>query len=112
VLVVEVERLDGAASFQLVQAVADAVHRRAEGIAELPCVAVVVTVREQQVPGPAMLVEPADSLRRDHRVDQDALERQVVGADLAADALAEGLPVPETGRDLLHEPSLARPPRS
>jgi hypothetical protein len=45
-LVVEVERLDRAATLELVQAAADAVHRAAEGLLQLPCVAVVVAVRE------------------------------------------------------------------
>ena len=43
-LVTEVERLDRAATFELVHAVADAVHRAAERLAQPPGVAIVVTV--------------------------------------------------------------------
>jgi hypothetical protein len=50
-LVVELERFDRAASLELVEAVADAVHRAAEGVVELPRVAVVVAVGEQEVLG-------------------------------------------------------------
>jgi hypothetical protein len=71
-LVVELERLDRAASLELVEPVADAVHRAAEGVVELPRVAVVVAVREQEVSGAAVRLEPAEALRRDQRVDQHA----------------------------------------
>jgi hypothetical protein len=110
-LVVELERLDRAASLEFVEPVADAVHRAAKSVAQLPRVAVVVAVREQEVLGPDLLLEPPEALRRDHWVDQHALGGEVVRADLAADALAERLPVPETGRDLLHGRSVPRSQR-
>ena len=97
-----------AASLELVEPAADAVHRAAEGVTQLPRVAVVVAVREQEVLGPALLLEPPEALRRDHRVDQHALGGEVVRADFAADALPERLPVPKTGGDLLHDRSVPR----
>ena len=103
----EVERLDGAASLQGVQSVSDAVHRAPESILEFPCVSVVVAVGQQEMLGSAVLVKPAEALGRNHRVDQDTLTPQVIGAHLAADALPERLPVPVTGRDLLHETSVS-----
>jgi hypothetical protein len=107
-LVVELERLDRATSLELVEPVTDAVHRAAEGIAQLPRVAVMVAVREQQVVRPAVLLEPAEAPRWDHRVDQHALGGEVGGADLDADALPECLPVPKTRGDLLHGRSVPR----
>ena len=77
-LVLELERLDRATSLELVEPVADAVHRAAEGFAQLPRVAVVVAVREQQVLRPAVLFEPPEPLRRDHRIDQNALGSEIV----------------------------------
>src|SRR5439155_25437394 len=84
-------------------------HRAAEGVAQLPRVAVVVAVREQEVLRPAVPLEPPEALPRDHRVDQDTLCGEVVRADLATNALPERLPVPETRGDLLHGRSVPRP---
>ena len=97
-----------AASLELVEPAADAVHRAAEGVVQLPRVAVVVAVGEQEMLGSAVPLEPPEALRRDHRVDQHALGGEVVRADLAADALPKRLPVPETGGDLLQGVSVPR----
>ena len=108
-LVVELERLDRAATLELLQATPDAVHRAAEDIAQLPGVPVVVAVGEEEMLGPAVLLKPAEPRRRDHRIDQHPFGSEIVRADLAANALPQPLPVPKAGSDLLHHPSVARP---
>src|SRR5438046_3139803 len=108
-LVVEIERLDRATTLELVQPVADAVHRAAERVAQRPCVAIVVAVGEQEVLRPAVLLEPDEPLRRDHRVDQHPLGGEVARTDVTADARPERLPVPEAGSDLLHGRRVPRP---
>jgi hypothetical protein len=87
-----------AAALELVRALLDDPGREAE----LPRVAAVVPAREDCVLRP----EPLRPLGRQHRVDDDALVGEVVRADLAADALPERRPVPETGGDLLHARSV------
>jgi hypothetical protein len=67
-----------------------------------PGVAIVVTVGEQHVLGWLALLEPLQSLGRDHRVDDHALGEQVVGADIHVDLVVPCRPVPQSGRDLLH----------
>ena len=108
-LVVELKRLDRAATLELMQAVPDAVHRAAEGVAQLPGVSVVVAVGEHEMLRPALLLKPAQPRRRDHRIDQHPLGSEVVRADVTVDPLPQPLPVPKAGSDLLHEPSVARP---
>src|SRR5436309_138049 len=60
-LVAEVERLDRTASLQLVQAIADAVHGAPERLAELPGMAVVVPIGEEDMLWGPMLLKPAES---------------------------------------------------
>jgi hypothetical protein len=101
-LLVEVEGLDRAASFDLVQPVANAVHCAAELVAEPPAVAVVVAIGEQDVLGRPVLVKPLESLGGHHRVDEHALGEQEVGADVHVDLVVTCGPVPQAGGDLSH----------
>lgn len=106
-LVAEVKSFDRSASVQLVDAVADAVHRAAESLLQLPRMAVVMTVRQQHVLGRSPFLEPLQTLGRDHRIEHHALRLEKVRADLDADALVSGRPVPDPGRNLLwHGPSI------
>jgi uncharacterized protein with GYD domain len=87
-------RLELAAALELVRALLD--DERDE--AEIPRVAAVVPAGEDRVLG----LEPVRPLGRRHRVEHDALLREVVRADVVADRLAQRRPVPDPREDFLH----------
>src|SRR5579875_1788796 len=98
--VTEVKCLDRPAPLQLIESVADAVNRAPEVLAQPPCLAVVVAVGEQHVLGLAVLLEPVQSLRWDHRIQQNPLGLKEVRADVHTDALVTSAPMPNPRRNL------------
>ena len=98
----EVKCLDRSPSLELIQTVADAVHRAPERLTKPPGIAVVVAVGEQHVLGFPVLLEPLQPLSRDQRVDQHTLVEQAVRADIHPDVLMTRRPVPQTGGNLPH----------
>lgn len=89
------------------QTIADAVDRRAEPLLQLPGVAVVMAVGQQDVLRRTVFLKLFEAVGGDHRIEDDPFGGEVVRADVHSDVLMARGPMPQARADLAHPPSIA-----